>query len=389
VQPAAVGLAGPIKAASANDSALSSATEPSGPTFIDPTAVLHGRDAITIGDSDYVGPFATLSASGGATISIGDVSNVQDNVVILANGPRAAVAIGNHAILAHGATVIGPATIGAVGGAPAFVSFNAIIDRASVQPGAMVGALAKVAPGIVIPAGYKVLPGMDIQTQAQAQDPSLGKVTKVTPADVKFMEAVIDVNETLAKGYVELQRVSPSAVHGIGLNPEAPSFNPDSHTPVIAGVLTVAPSFRDRIIGDVRMANNLVQLKRVMGSDDSIRADEATPFVIGGIRHMGSRVTIHGLEFTSLAIGDGDSFGYHVTIHGGALPGQVPPETTLGSNVRIGTWAVVFRSSIGSNCVIGPYAYIDSSQLRPGTIVPNGAIIIDNREVGRVQWIPR
>ena len=61
--------------------------------------------------------------------------------------------------------------------------------------------------------------------------------------------------------------------------------------------------------------------------------------------------------------------------------------TVIGSGVQIGAWDVVFRSTIGNNCVIGPYAYVDDSQLAPRTIVPRGAIIIDNQYLGRVQWI--
>ena len=110
------------------------------------------------------------------------------------------VVIGDEVILAHNATIVGPATIGAPGGAPAFVGFNAIIDGATVQPGAMVSSLAKVAPGIVIHTGYNVLPGMYIQTQAQADDPNLGKVTAVTPDDIQFMNDVIHVNESSRRG---------------------------------------------------------------------------------------------------------------------------------------------------------------------------------------------
>ena len=47
----------------------------------------------------------------------------------------------------------------------------------------MIGNLAKVAPGIVIPTGINVLPGMYIQTQVEADDPSLGKVAYATAAD--------------------------------------------------------------------------------------------------------------------------------------------------------------------------------------------------------------
>ena len=122
-----------------------------------------------------------------------------------------------------------------------------------------------------------------------------------------------------------------------------------------------------------------------MGRNDSIRADEASPFVIGKIARMGNFVTIHGLEFSDLASRHGVTFGGHSVIHGGEASGQTPSETTvIGSGVRVKTWAVVFRSSIGDNCVIGPYAYVDGSQL-PGTRVPRGSIIINNQYRGQVE----
>jgi NDP-sugar pyrophosphorylase family protein len=103
---------------------------------------------------------------------------------------------------------------------------------------------------------------------------------------------------------------------------------------------------------------------------------------------MGNRVTIHGLEYTNLRSGHGDTFGYHSVIHGGSDSGQDPEATTrLGSGVRIGAWAVVFRSTIGNNCVIGPCVYVDASTIAPGTVVPRGAIIINNQYRGQVQWI--
>jgi carbonic anhydrase/acetyltransferase-like protein (isoleucine patch superfamily) len=103
---------------------------------------------------------------------------------------------------------------------------------------------------------------------------------------------------------------------------------------------------------------------------------------------MGNQVTIHGLEFSNLRSGHGDSFGNHSVIHGGTDSRQSPNETTvIGSGVRIQDWAVVFRSTIGDNCVIGPYAYVDGSQLAPGTVVPRGAIIVNNQYLGKVQWI--
>ena len=157
---------------------------------------------------------------------------------------------------------------------------------------------------------------------------------------------------------------------------------------ISAPIGVCVPRFRDRIIGDVQMTNSLRQLQRVMGRDDSIRADEASPFLIGKIVRMGNRVTIHGLEYTNLASGHGDTFGFHDVIHGGSDSGQDPEETTqIGSGVRVGAWAVVFRSTIGDDCVIGPYVYVDGSTLAPDTVVPRGAIIINNQYLGQVQWI--
>ena len=252
----------------------------------------------------------------------------------------------------------------------------------------MVSSLAKVAPGIVIHTGYNVSAGMYIQIQAEADDPSLGKVTAVTSDDIQFMNDVIHVNKVLAEGYTEQKRQSPSSVRGIGPNPPAPPFNPTSSIPTVAGVPTTKPSFGNRVIGDVRMSNSLAQLRKVMGRDDSIRADEASPFLIGKIARMANRVTIHGLEYSDLASGHGDTFGSHSVIHGGEDSGRHPEQTTvIGSGVRIGAWDVVFRSTVGDNCVIGPYAYIDGSQLAPGTVVPRGAIIINNQYRGQVQWI--
>jgi carbonic anhydrase/acetyltransferase-like protein (isoleucine patch superfamily) len=367
---------------------VDAAPSPSTATFIDPTAIIGDSSTTTFGIQDYVGPFATFRAKGGATISIGDASNVQDNVIIKAAGRNASVVVGDHAILAHGATVIGPATIGAPGGSAAFVGFNAVIDGATVEPGAMVTSLAKVAPGIVIRTGFKVLPGMYITTQAQADQPSLGKVAAVSDEDIAFMNGVVHVNETLAAGYSQQAIASPGSVRGIGPNPPAAPFNPISLTPTLAGVPTMAPRFRGRIIGDVRMINTGVQLRKVIGHDDSIRADEATPFVIGRIAAMANRVTIHGLENSQLASGHGDSFGFHSVVHGGEDSGQAPQDTTIvGSGVRIGAWDVVFRSTIGNRCVIGPYAYIEGSTLPPGTVVPRGAIIINNQYLGRVQSV--
>ena len=97
------------------DKAVAKVSPASTATFIDPTAVIRGARAIAFGNQDYVAPYATLTVERGGTIRIGNLSNVQDNVNISAVGRQAKVVIGDQAILAHNATIIGPATIGAPG----------------------------------------------------------------------------------------------------------------------------------------------------------------------------------------------------------------------------------------------------------------------------------
>jgi carbonic anhydrase/acetyltransferase-like protein (isoleucine patch superfamily) len=98
-------IAPPTTEQRASPAVKEATTAPTGATFVDPTAVLHGGRAITIGSQDYVGPFANLMAVRGATLSIGTGSNVQDNVAICGVGPRQDISISDHVILAHNATI--------------------------------------------------------------------------------------------------------------------------------------------------------------------------------------------------------------------------------------------------------------------------------------------
>jgi carbonic anhydrase/acetyltransferase-like protein (isoleucine patch superfamily) len=352
-------------------------------SFVDPTAVIVGGGQVAIAGESYVGPFATLIA-GRNGIVIGHGSNLQDNTTVDAR--RGAVVIGDNAPIAHGATVIGPATIGASGGRPAFVSFNAVIDRATLEPDTVVSGLARVGPGVVIHSGTKVLPGKFVRTQAEADDPALGKVTAVTNEDRAFVAEVLEVNTHLASGYAALYFQSPRLVHGIGPNPDN-AFNPGETLPVLAGLPTSAPHFRGRIVGKVTLTDTLAGLKLVLGHGDAIRADEGSPFLFGPFGRVANRVTFHALVGSGITLGSNDSFGFHSLIHGGPdIPNPPAETTTLGNNVSVGAYAVVYRSHIGDNVVIGAKSYIERSTIAPGTIIPPGTVMILDQVVGTVQW---
>ncbi len=343
-------------------------------SFVDPTASLDA--GVTYGRLVYIAPFAQLQGQ----VSIGDGSNVQDNVLV--TGPTS---IGDEAILAHGCSVIA-SRIGAPGGKACFVGFNALVDGATVEPDAMVGILSRVGPGVTLHSGFRVLPGKNVATQDEADDPALGKVVPVTDADRAFMAGVLHVNDDLALGYAQLQAQDPDAVKGIGADP-ASVEDPDIHTPTLAGVPTLDPTFRNRIVGEVFLEDTLAQLSLAMGNRDSIRADEGGPFQHGPITQLGDEVTYHALEDSEITVGSGIRVGLHAVIHGGEdIDNNPPAGTHIQNNVTIGPRAVVFRSDVADDCIIGEGALIDASQLTAGTVVPDKTILIKNQNLGTVEW---
>jgi carbonic anhydrase/acetyltransferase-like protein (isoleucine patch superfamily) len=352
-------------------------------SFVDPSAHVVAPHRIAVGCRSFVAPFVLLDASAGR-ITIGHESDLQDNVTVRGRG----VAIGDRVIVAHGATVVGPAWLGASQGAPAFVGFNAYIDRATVEPDAFVGHLARVGPGVVIHSGVKVLTGKYVRTQAEADDSTLGKVVALTDADREFMRGVLHVNTTLAAGYAALFHVSPTAVHGAGRDPGHSDFNHDADLPRFAGLAESHPEHdRVRIIGAVSLGDGYRAFLARSGRNVAIRADEGEHVSLGRGARLRDRVTLHALEHTDLEIGVRDDFGVHVVVHGGTDDAVEPRAITrVGNDVRVKDWAVVFRSKVGDGCTIGRKAYVDGSHLRPGTVVPDRAILVKDRIVGYVEW---
>jgi hypothetical protein len=259
-------------------------------TFIDPTATITGGEHILLGKKIYIGPFARLladdhSRKGGRVmavsynsgrtdteeyrISIEAETNVQDNVTIYAGYERDAAAeakihaagledrveIGERVILAHGATVKGPARIAVEG---SNIPEDPDDDQEvflSLEKNTGVSALARVGPGVRLKSGYIVLPGKNVTTQEEAENPDLGKVRRLVEGDIEFNEAVLEVNIALAREYTKLFRENPSNVKGINYDPGNTFFNPDRNLPQLGGGPTRVPGYRNRIIGEVYMDN--------------------------------------------------------------------------------------------------------------------------------------
>ena len=371
-------------------------------TFLDPTASVRGARHIGLGERIYVCPFAELYATRRAPISIGESSNVQDNVLVDARGGTG-IEIGDRVILAHGSSVVGSASIGIeesplppqvegtvdTYGGSVFLSFGSEVDGATLELNSGVSALARVAPGITLPSGYLVLPGKDVTTQDEAQDPALGKVRYIDQGDIEFNEAVIHVNESLARAYTELYREDPSAVLGANVDPGHTDFNQDRDLPSFAGEEQAQPEFRNRVIGDVDLADGFARFAERTGERIAVRADEGEPFVVGHVDEMGDDVVFHALEHSDIHVGDDVRYGEGAIVHGGGrvvVEGQPEAQTVVGDDVRLGDESIVFRSTIGDGARIGDRSAVVGSDLAPGTVVPPNTVILNGEVFGTVDW---
>ena len=408
-------------------------------SFVDPTAHIGNGYHIVVGQKSFIAPYSTLDATIGL-IKIGNGSGVSDNATIIATPSISRpvvpsnVIIGDFASIGFGAVVKGPSTIGAFGNAnasapPTGIGANALIDGATIEAGAVVGALARVGPGVTVPSGMYVLPGANVTTNAEASQPSLGKVEPVPAAIFSELNSTLSRNMALAAGYTSLYQgtaatgvsyaVDPTVVSGVfngnlaavsgtsaqpgnatssaatGVNFEpsksGPRF-PGPRQPSIEGNLY---NFKSRVTGDARFADRARKVQSSLGRSNSIRADQGQPIKFGGAVATGKAVTIIAPlggstttgTVTSKPVG-GLTFGNNFQAGNGAvvLGGTANSGYTIGDNVSVGDGAVVDRSSIGAGASIGARSFIARSTIAPNAVVAPGSIIINNRNVGSVQW---
>lgn len=359
-------------------------------TFIDPTVVIATPSKVRIGRHSYIAPFAGLNTP---QITIGEKTNLQDSVILAGSGT---VVLGDEVILAHGARVEGPARIGrtAVPGEhnPSFVGFNSLVKGAEMEHDAMVLHLARVNPGITIHHGMVVMSGKDIRTQAEADDPALGKVIPISDALRAFMEGVLHVNTTFAREYSRLYYDDKTNVTGINYDPGNSDFNPTRDLPTLAGVPTRNPGYRNRIIGDIHLADTMPTLDDddIVGDRISLRTDEGEPFHAGHITRMGSRTTFHALEHTGIEAHDNVRYGFRSLVHGGgsaATAGNPHQNTIVGENNKIGDYSVFFRSVSGPDVKIGCASVVDGATLAAGTVIPSRTVVIGTVTYP-VEWNP-
>ena len=387
-------------------------------SFLDPTVRISSADHVELEGQVYVGPFARLLAEPDAPIVIGSESNVQDSVIVNAVVDRTArerrriarlglepgIATGERVIMAHGSSVHGPAQLGVLAEGeegPAddsgvFVSFGARVDGAVIERDSGLSALSRVGPGITLRSGLIVLPGKDVQTQAEADDPALGKVRPITEADRLFNAGVVEVNVGLAREYSRLAREDADAVRGFGVDPGGNVFDERRDAPTVESALCTGPAvrdpdFRNRIIGNACFEDSRARLDEVLGERISIRADEGGPFGLGPITSMGDKVIFHALEGTDLRVGSRVTYGDGVIVHGGGRPAVDPTTglaspTLIGNDVVLGDRAVVFRSLVRNGATIGDRSAVVGSELAIGQDIPARTIYANDAVFGPVEW---
>jgi carbonic anhydrase/acetyltransferase-like protein (isoleucine patch superfamily) len=379
--------------------------------------VIHGQHEL-IGMESFVGPYATLNAAANGFIRIGTASNVLDNATLIANpnhSPQAsAIIIGDKVSISFGATILGPSTIGAFGKAslPTEIGPNALIDGATIEPGAIVSALARVGPGVTLPTGFRVLPGVNVTTEAEASNPALGKVVPVTGSDLSRVTSVISDTIALAGGYASLYQGNRATGISLGVDPtittifngslatvEGASQEPGSAVvkfePTAQGPKFPSPSqglvegllfnFPARVVGQVIFHSPATVVAQHLGGRNAIRADEGQPIVFNSFPTTGRAVTINSPLSNELDFGINLQAGNGAVILGGPLA-KTTDIVKIGDDVSIGAGSVVDRSSVGAGSVIGTRAVVLNSALPANSVVPDGTIMVGNKVVGTIEW---
>ncbi len=328
-------------------------------SFVSPLVERFGT--VRVGRGVFVAGNTVLRADPGRRVCLGDDTNVQDNVLVLALRDRVGVRsscgrrstqAGERTSLAHQAEVVNSRI-----GDFAFIGFHARLLHAVIGDGAFIlhGAVVR---DVRIPKNRIVGIGQRVTTQAAANALPLKQ-----EAQADFQREVLEVNEEFASGYARLyRRGGYDAVVGISRSPRTP-FNPGLR-PTIAAGLSREPFAR--IAGDVRLGRNAT-----VGRRTSIRADEGAPIIIGDDAGIEDRVTFHALSGTSISIGARLNTDDNVVFHG---PLQVGDDLTIADD------AILFRANVGNRVTIGDQAIVagpaeDPIELPDGATVPPHAVI--------------
>ena len=338
-------------------------------SFVSPLVELFGD--VSVGEKSFVASNTILSAAPGTKICIGNETNLQDNINIIAvpNAPAPASPCGakststqNKVSIAHQAIVKNSQL-----GNFTFIGFRARVTNSTLEDGVFVLHGATIS-NVRIPKDRLVPIGAKITTQAQAD-----ALKPKAEANSKFQNDVLAVNAEFAEHYNELyQTAGYGGVSGVSAAPKT-SWNPQPVPPTIGKNIRLDEFAR--IVGDVRIGDNAV-----IGQRTSIRADEGAPIIIGSNAKIEDRVTFHALKGTNIKIGNNLKAENNIVFHG-------PLE--VGNNLTVGDNAVLFKSKVGNNVTIGEGAIVVGVTLRDRAVVADNAVIDTQAQADKLQRVRR
>jgi carbonic anhydrase/acetyltransferase-like protein (isoleucine patch superfamily) len=269
---------------------------------------------------------------------------------------------------------------------------------------------------------------VNITSESQVTDTSLGFVESIVPADQATLVKSLTNSKLLAQGYATLYQgqaatgvspgvaVSPpdngslayvqgsnfeplfsiaypttngnlTTVQGVTLAPtisastSAPTTSPSFIDPSLKQLQAQLIDFPARVTGGVKFEYRARKVAKHLGRSNSIDGDQGQPITITPALSTGRGVTIASPLGGSLTIDPNVQIGSGAVVLAGDSSSFL-----IGENVSIGANSVISQSSLGNGTVVGSHAYIFGSTLAPGTVVPNNAIIINNKPAGTVQW---
>ncbi|OPY51942.1 MAG: Carbonic anhydrase precursor [Methanosaeta sp. PtaU1.Bin060] len=128
------------------------------------------------------------------------------------------------------------------------------------------------------------------------------------------------------------------------------------------------------LIGDVRVGEDVYIAPAV-----SIRADEASPIIIGKGCNIQDGVIFHGLKGSSITLGSRISIAHGAVVHG---PMSIGDESFVGFN------SVVHASALGERCFVGHGAVVIGVRLAEGRFVPHGALVDTQEKADALGDVP-
>jgi carbonic anhydrase/acetyltransferase-like protein (isoleucine patch superfamily) len=150
------------------------------------------------------------------------------------------------------------------------------------------------------------------------------------------------------------------------------TWNSAARIPTVSATAFVDESAT--LIGDVHVGEEVYIAPGV-----SLRADEASPIIIGNGCNIQDGAIFHGLKGSSITLGNRISIAHGAIVHG---PMKIGNDSFVGFN------SVVHASTLGERCFVGHGAVVIGVKLAEGRFVPHGALVDSQEKANALGPVP-